>query len=303
MRSFSLDAMPQAAYKVLIVAATMVWGVSFVFMKDVVSVIQPAWLLGIRFTCAGLVLLLIMRKRVRANFSRRMLAMGALMGVFEFVAFYLQTCGLQYTTAGINAFLTAVYCVIVPFIWWLVARRRPSVFNLGAAVIALAGVWLVSVSASEGGLSIGLGEALTLASALGYACSMVACAKFSRGSDVMALTVVQFLVEGVLGLICGALTETAPTLDLFTPDIIGQFAFLVLLASVFSFGAQNLALAHVQPAQASLLLSLESVFGVVFSVLLTGEQITARLLVGFTLIFAAILISELFPLKRKQPAE
>ena len=84
-------------------------------------------------------------------------------------------------------------------------------------------------------------------------------------------------------------------------DIIGQLLFLAIFASIVAFGIQNVALAHIPPAQASLFLSLESVFGVLFSVLLYGQQLSLRLLMGFSLIFVAIIISETFPLKRKQP--
>lgn len=300
----SLDALPSLAYKLLIVAATAVWGVSFVFMKDVVEVLPPAWLLGIRFTCAGIILAAILRKRVAHSFNLRFLGMGALLGVFDFSAFLAQTIGLQHTTPGINAFLTATYCVIVPFIWWLVARRRPSPFNIVAALLAVGGIWLVSVSASGEGLTMGFGEAMTLVGAVAFAVHIVAVSKFSQRADALALTAMQFLSEGVLGLATGALTEVAPVLSDFTFDVVGQMAFLVLFASIFAFGAQNLALAHVPPAQASLLLSLESVFGVVFSVLMTGEEVTVRLLAGFVLIFAAIMVSELLPLKKKsEPAQ
>lgn len=302
MREFSLDTLPQFAYKLLIVVATMMWGVSFVFMKDVVNVLEPAWLLGIRFTIAGLILLVILRKRVAACFSAKMLGMGIVLGALDFSAFLAQTVGLQHTTPGINAFLTATYCVIVPFIWWAVAHRRPGAYNVLAAVIAVAGIWLVSVSASGEGLTMGFGEAMTLVAAFLFASHMVAVSKFAAFADALALTAVQFVSEGCFGLITGAFSETAPTLSVFTFDVVWQMAFLVFFASIFAFGAQNLALAHVPPAQASLLLSLESVFGVLFSVVLTGEQVTARLLVGFVLIFVAISVSELLPLK-KQPKD
>lgn len=302
MREFSLDTLPQFAYKLLIVVATLMWGVSFVFMKDVVNVLEPAWLLGIRFTIAGLILLVILRKRVAVCFSAKMLGMGIVLGALDFSAFLAQTVGLQHTTPGINAFLTATYCVIVPFIWWAVAHRRPGAYNVLAAVIAVAGIWLVSVSASGEGLTMGFGEAMTLVAAFLFASHMVAVSKFAAFADALALTAVQFVSEGCFGLITGAFSETAPTLSVFTFDVVWQMAFLVFFASIFAFGAQNLALAHVPPAQASLLLSLESVFGVLFSVVLTGEQITARLLVGFVLIFVAISVSELLPLK-KQPKD
>ena len=290
---------PTWGYKALIVLATVIWGFSFVVMKDAVEVIPPAWLLGIRFTFAGILLLAVLARRVRKHFSGRALLYGAILGVFDFLAFWLQTLGLQHTTPGINAFLTATYCVIVPFAWWVVAHKRPTIFNVGAAVLAIAGIWLVSVSGSGETLSIGLGEGLTLGCAVVFAIHIVLVSKFSRTCDALVLTVFQFIAEGLLGLATGAATETFPGMAAFTPSVVGQIAFLAVFASVVAFGIQNVSLAHVPPAQASLLLSLESVFGVLFSILLYGEQMTLRLVIGFVLIFAAIVISETLPLKER----
>lgn len=298
------EAIPTYVYKILLVAATALWGVSFVVMKDIVDALSPAWLLGIRFTCAGVILFVILRKRVIKTFSRNVLGMGVVLGLLDFSAFFAQTVGLQHTTPGINAFLTATYCVIVPFAWWIIARKRPTVFNVGAAVIAVAGIWLVSVSGSSEGLSIGFGEAITLVCALLFAIHIVFVSKFSQSADALVLTVIQFVTEGLCGLALGALSGTAPSVEVLTsPVLIGQMAFLIVFASIICFGIQNVALAYVPPAQASLFLSLESVFGVLFSVLLYGEQITLRLLLGFALIFGAIVISETFPLKKKEPAK
>ena len=295
-----LDRIPAGVYKVLIVVATMIWGYSFVVMKDVVEVVPPAWLLGLRFVSAGIILCAILHKRLARSMSVKVLGMGAVLGVLDFSAFFAQTVGLQHTTPGINAFLTATYCVIVPFLWWILARRRPTVFNVGAAVLAVAGIWLVSVSSSGEGLSLGLGEGLTLLCALFFAIHIVCVSKFSRFADVLVLTAVQFVTEGLCGLVLGAGTEAFPAAALADPAILAQFAFLVLFASIVAFGIQNVALAYVPPAQASLLLSLESVFGVVFSILLYGETMTLRLVVGFALIFVAIVVSETFPLKKKR---
>ena len=129
--------------------ATIIWGFSFVVMKDVVEVLPPAWLLGIRFLMAGALLLAVIWKHVRRTFTRDALVAGIILGVLDFAAFWCQTVGLQHTTPGINAFLTATYCVIVPFLWWIIARKRPTVFNIGAAVLAVAGIWLVSVTSSD----------------------------------------------------------------------------------------------------------------------------------------------------------
>ena len=170
-------------------------------------------------------------------------------------------------------------------------------FNIGAAVLALVGIWLVSVQ--SGGMTMGFGEVMTLVCAVMFAVHMVLVSKFSRFHDVLALTAVQFVAEGCMGLLSGAAFETFPGFAAFTPGIISQLLFLSIFASIVAFGIQNVSLAHIPPAQASLFLSLESVFGV----LLYGEQLSPRLLVGFSLIFVAIIISETFPLKRKKPDE
>lgn len=295
-----LENIPAFVYKLLIVVATIIWGFSFVVMKDVVEVLPPAWLLGIRFLMAGALLLAVIWKHVRRTFTRDALVAGIILGVLDFAAFWCQTVGLQHTTPGINAFLTATYCVIVPFLWWVIARKRPTVFNIGAAVLAVAGIWLVSVTSSDSSLAMGYGEAMTLLCALLFALHMVYVSKFSRKNDVLVLTVFQFITEGSLGCLFGAATETLPSLSAITPTIVASMIFLAVFASVIAFGIQNVALAYIPPAQGALLLSLESVFGVVFSVLLYGEVVTGRLLLGFALIFAAIVISEVFPLKPKQ---
>lgn len=296
----SLANIPTWVYKALIVFATIIWGFSFVVMKDVVAVLPPAWLLGFRFTAAGIILLAVLWRRVRKSSSLKVVGAGALLGVFDFAAFWSQTVGLEHTTPGINAFLTATYCVIVPFLWWVIARKRPTVFNIGAAVLAVAGIWFVSVSTGGETLAMGFGEAMTLLCALLFAVHMVFVSKFSRVHDALVLTVFQFLAEGLLGLLMGAGLETLPPIEQITPSIIGGMAFLTVFASIVAFGIQNVSLAHVPPAQASLFLSLESVFGVVFSVLLYGEQLTFRLVLGFALIFTAIVVSETFPLKKKE---
>ena len=233
---------PIPVYKLLLIAATAVWGVSFVVMKDVVEVLPPAWLLGIRFTLAGIIIAFFLRKQIARIFSLKVLAMGIVLGALDFLAFLTQTVGLQHTTPGINAFLTATYCVIVPFVWWIVGRKRPSVFNIGAALIAILGIWFVSVSSSSVGFSLGLGEGLTLCCAFFFAVHIVTVSKFAGYANVLVLTAIQFLSEGFFGLILGTVTEPAPTLEVFTPDIIGQLAFLIIFASVICFGIQNISL-------------------------------------------------------------
>lgn len=295
---------PTGAYKALLVVATIIWGLSFVVMKDTVDVLEPAYLIGFRFLATGVILLALFFKRVKLAFGASVrkdyLVKGIVLGVLCYLAFWVQTTGLAYTTPGKNAFLTATYCVIVPFAWWLIAHKRPTVFNLVAAVLAVAGIGMVSLTGSLSELTMGYGDLMTLVSAVLFAVHIVYVSKFAQTNDVLVLTTFQFIVGGICGIVCGMGFETLPPLEALTPSFWMNMVYLVVFASCVALVIQNVALSHVPPAQASLFLSLESVFGVLFSVLLYGEEVGLRLIGGFTLIFVAIVVSETFPLKRRQ---
>ena len=291
---------PPAGYRLMLVLAPVIWGLSFVVMKDSVQVIPPAQLIGVRFLCAGMLLGVVFFKRVRATFCRDMLARGAILGTLLFLAFWFQTIGVANTTPGKNAFLTATYVVLVPFGWWIIARRRPGIHNLVAAVLCLAGIGFVSLDSD---LTASYGDLMTLVGAVWFAVHMIYVAKFSEGRDMVVLTVYQFFAMGIWGTLIGLVTEPLPALSSITGGFIGEMVYLIVFASCAALLFQNVAQAHVPPAQASLLLSLEAVFGVLFSVLIYGEQISIRLIVGFILVFVAIVVSETFPLKKKTVQE
>lgn len=285
---------PSFVYKLMLVAATVIWGFAFVVMKDSVDVLPPAQLIGVRFTLTALLMAAVFHRHLRGTLNRECLKAGLVLGLVTFLAFWVQTIGLTDTTAGKNAFLTATYCVIVPFMMWALVRKRPSVANVAAALLCIVGIGCVSLSAET--LSVGFGDAMTLLCAFFFAAQIIAISRFSKRHDVLALTVYQFLFGGLVGLAVGLASEPLPDLAAVAdPGFLLNLAYLVVLASAVCYVLQNVGLAHVPPAQGSLLLCLESVFGVVASVMLQGEQLTARMVLGFALIFAAVVLSELGP--------
>ena len=289
---------PVLFYKLLIIVATIIWGFSFVVVKDAVDAMPPAWLMGMRFTATALILAVAFHKTLRANLNASHLLAGAVLGVLSFLGFWIQTIGITDTTPGRNAFLTATYCVMVPFLYWIVAKRRPTVFNLVAAVLCIAGVGFVSLG-GDFSFSLRWGDAMTLLAAVFFAIHMVMVPIFASKRDVMTITIVQIGTSGLCGLLIGLASEPMPQASALTVDFWVQLGYLVVFASCLAMVFQNVAQAKIPPAQAALLLSLESVFGVVFSVLLYGEELTWMLLAGFALIFAAIVISEIFPRPKK----
>lgn len=291
--------LPTLFYKLLIVAATIIWGFSFVVVKDAVDAMPPAWLMGTRFTATALILTIAFNKTLRRNVDASHLIAGAVLGVLSFLGFWIQTIGITDTTPGRNAFLTATYCVMVPFLYWIVAKRRPTIFNLVAAVLCIAGVGFVSLG-GDFSFSMRWGDAMTLLGAVFFALHMVMVPIFASKRDVMTITIVQIATSGLCGLAIGFASEPIPQIEALELDFWIQLGYLVVFASCLAMVFQNVAQAKIPPAQAALLLSLESVFGVVFSVLLYGEELTWMLLAGFALIFAAIVISEIFPRSKKE---
>ncbi len=276
-----------AAAKAALLAAAIIWGSSFIVVKGTVDLLPPNMLLGVRFTIGFCVLALIFRKRLK-QIDRGYLLSGALIGVFLFAAYCVQTYGIQTTTPGKNAFLTAIYCVIVPFLFWAVNKKRPDKYNFIAVFVCITGIGLVSLT---GSFSIERGDALTLASGVMYACHIVAIAKLSGSRDPILLTILQFGTAAILAWILSLATETVSP-AMFTPDAIKALLYLALGGTSTAVLLQNIGQKYTDPSSAGIIMSLESVFGVLFSVFFYGEQLTGRLVMGFVLIFLAVLISE-----------
>lgn len=274
--------------KPMLAAAAFIWGSSFFIMKDALDALPVQYLLAIRFTTGAVLLGLGCWKKWR-TFTPDYLWRGALIGAMLYTAYSVQTYGLALTTPSKNAFLTAVYCVMVPFLYWAFAGVRPDRYNVLAAVLCVAGVGLVSLT---GDLSVNPGDGLTLLCAVFYAMHIVSVAKVSPGKDIYLLTVFQFAFAGLYAWIGGLLTETFPSQALARPEVLLPLAYLGIMATTVALLFQNVGQVWSDPASASVILSLESVFGVLCSVLFAGDQVSARMLAGFALIFVAVVCSE-----------
>ena len=274
----------------LIVLATIIWGSSFVVMKNSVDVLPTFWLLAIRFTFAALVLAVVFIKRWKV-LDRQYLIGGTVMGFCLFVAYAFQTFGLEQTTSGKNAFFTAVYCVIVPFLYWAIAGRRPDKFNILAAFLCIAGIALVSVTGSNAS-AFNMGDVLTLIGGFFFAAHIVAVAKYSEGRDIFILTTLQFASFALFSWIGVLITRPALTPGVFDQSLIFSLAYLVIFASCGALLFQNIGQKYTAPSTAAVLLSLEAPFGVFFSILFANERPTPLMFVGFALIFLAVVCSE-----------
>ncbi len=284
--------------KPLIVIATLIWGSTFFIMKDTLDDVNLMFLLAFRFTFAAVLLALVFWNKWK-TIDRSYWWRGGVMGLFLFAAYAVQNYGLIGTTPGKNAFFTAVYCVIVPFLYWLVDRRRPDRFNVLAALLCILGIGLVSW---DGGLALSWGDGLTLCSGFLYACHILAVSKFSQGRNIFLLTVIQFAATAACCWIGTFLTRGIPTGGLPTRAWL-VLLYLAIAATTLALLFQNIGQKYTSPSSAAVLLALEAPFGVAFSVAFTEESPTPFMYLGFLLIFVAVVCSETkFDFLRRRPA-
>lgn len=274
--------------KPMLFSAAIIWGTSFFIMKNALDSLPVFALLALRFT-AGAILLSVVCIKKWKDFTLDYLWRGGIVGGFLFLAYTVQTFGLSFTTPSKNAFLTAVYCVLVPFFTWAVVRRRPDKFNILAAVLCVAGVGLVSLNEE---LSINIGDLLTLLCAVFYASHIVAVEKLSPGKDIYLITIFQFAFAALYSWVFSLTTEVFPAQALKDPEVFLPLAYLCVMATTVALLFQNVGQIWSDPASASVILSLESVFGVVFSVICYGDEVSIKMLCGFVLIFVAVVCSE-----------
>jgi drug/metabolite transporter (DMT)-like permease len=279
-----------------LIITTIIWGSSFVVMKNSVEVVTPVYLLALRFTIASASLVAVFWKRVK-KICKTDLMCGGLLGVFLFVSYFFQTYGLKYTTASKNAFITTLYVILVPFLHWFYNRKRPSRNNVAAAGIAVLGLALLSL---EGNLSVNVGDLMTLVCGFFFAFHIVFIDRYTEDHDPIILTVIQMAVAAILSWAIALLLEGSLDLTVIDPSMMMGLLYLGIFGTMICFLLQNMGQKHLTPNTSSIILSFEAVFGLTFSVLFLREQVTIKLAAGCVLMFASVILSEY---KRKGAAK
>lgn len=276
-----------------LIVTTIIWGSAFVVMKNSVDIISPTYLLALRFTIAAIALILVFWRKVMA-IGRSDLRCGGLLGVFLFVSYFFQTYGLKYTTASKNAFITTLYVILVPFLHWFFNKTKPKKNNITAACIAVAGLALLSL---EGDLTINLGDLLTLVCGFFYAVHIVFIDRYTVDHDPIKMTVLQMVTAAALSWIIAPVLEGPFHGSVIDGAMMISLLYLGIFSTMIGFLLQNVGQKYLTPNTSSILLSFESVFGLIFSVIFLGDPLTLKLMAGCVLMFAAVILSEY----RKKP--
>ncbi|MCM3757706.1 DMT family transporter [Sporosarcina aquimarina] len=279
-----------------LLVTAIIWGTGFPVSAIALDYFSPYQILAGRFIIGAVLLGVLFYKKL-LNLSKSVLLKGGLLGVFLYSAFAFQTVGLQFTTPSNNAFLTAVNVLIVPFIAFVLYRRKVSAFELIGAVLAMAGIALLSLN---GSLSVNPGDVLSLLCAVFFAFHIFYTGQFVRKEDAITLTLVQMTVAAVIAcIVIGVKGEIALPI---TTTSATSLLYLGVFSTTLAFLLQTVAQKHVSETKAAILLSMESLWGMIFSIIMLSEIVTAQMLIGAALILLAILLAETKPsflIKRK----
>lgn len=273
------------------------WGTGFSVTKVALDIYTPVQLLFLRFVIASVVSLIIFRKKMK-TVSKSDIKAGVLMGVFLSVGFVLQTVGLEGTSTGNSAFLTGTNVVMVPFFYWLVTKTRPGKNNIIAAILMFLGIILLTVDFDNFG-KFNLWDFLTFLCAISFAWQVVATGIFASDKDPAVISTLQIITSTVIFLVL--LLIERKTVIINVQGTISML-YLSLVTTLLCFLMQTIGQKYTSTTHAAIILSLESVIGSLIGVILLKEKYSAVTIIGFAVIFFAVLTAELgfdWLLKRK----
>lgn len=279
--------------QIMLLDCAMLWGGSYPTAKVAMTAIPVQWLMACRELTAAIVMLLLFHKHIIPFLTKRIVVPMLAIGATYYFTMLLQMKGLTMIAPGRSSFLTASYCVIIPFTSWILLRQKPTQRNIIAAIICMLGVGFISLDSGLGGLSFSFGDMLTLTCAVIFSFNLVLIGKWAKDFDPIALTFVMFSFSGSAFLIGALFTEPGPNRAWLQPSVFLCLVYLFFLATMLAQVMQNVGLKVVEPSQASIIMCTEGAFAVLFSVLFYGEELSLTTIIGFVLVFAAMVFSQL----------
>ena len=278
----------------LLVFCTLIWGATFVLVKDALANASVFVFLALRFLLATVVLLLMYGRELgKAGVSG--LRAGAVIGCCMFGGYAFQTAGLELTTPSKAAFVTGFFVVLVPVLLALFGSRRVPLWVWFGALSAFAGLYFLAVP-SSGWAALNRGDLLVLACAFLFALHVIAIGHYTVRYSAGALTLIQVATTTLFTILCVpllALAGVQPPRVAWTPGLILAVIVTGIFGTAVAFSVQVWAQQYTSANHAAIIFTLEPVFAGVTSFLFYHERLGARSLGGAALILGGILIAEL----------
>jgi drug/metabolite transporter (DMT)-like permease len=279
---------------ILLVLTTLVWGATFVQIKDALRDISPLLFNAVRMTLAGAVLVLLYWRHLR-SLTRDAFLTGCLVGSFLWAGYEFQTTGLHLTTPSKSAFLTGFSVILVPVFLAVGWRRHVNRWVVAGVITALIGLYLMTVPAGEGGglnlESINRGDLLTLGCAIFFALQIINMGRAMQRYKFEQIATLQACVAAVLMAVSVPVLEHAHVV--WSSRVIWAILVTGLLGTAAAFSIQAWAQQFTAPTYTALIFLLEPVFAWITSYIVLHERLGIRAGVGALLILAGIVVSEL----------
>lgn len=286
MTAQAISGRQQRQAELLLLLLTVIWGSTFIIIRNTLTGVGPLTLLALRFSIGFVALFVLFFGKVR-HVTRREVGVGLVLGLIFFAGNALQTSGLRYTTAGVSGFITALSVVIVPVLAVGILRQRPTP---GAAIgVVLATIGLALLSLNDG-LRLGYGDILTLGCALAFALHIIYVGKYASSTEPVVIVVVQLAVGAIASWLMAGTTEV---ISLPSRDVLLAASYLGLLPTAFGFLLQVYGQRVTSATRTALIFTAEPVFAALFAYLVAGELLGERGLIGCLFILGGMLAAEL----------
>ena len=270
----------------------ILWGMGFVTVKIGLNAgMNTFYLMWLRFLGSFVLLSILFRKKIK-KVSKDDLKAGVILGIIQYFGYVFQTYGAANTTVGKNAFFTAINVIIVPYIFWMLNKKRPDIFSFSASIICLIGVGIMSLDSNLNFTHLNKGDVMTIISAFFFALQVAYTGYFGRKVHPMNLVLLQMLVGGLL--FAGTQFATSGLREVI--PLHGETLMAIIYAVVFSTAIPMLLQIYCQrlttATRASILMSTESMFAPIFAFLVLGEMMTLRVALGAVFILFSVVVSE-----------
>ena len=281
-----------------LILVTVIWGGGFVASDIALESMKPFQIMMVRFLLASVLMGVISRGQRKSEEKLKdragAIKAGVFMGVTLFMGFAFQIIGLQYTTPSKNAFLTALNVVIVPFIAFVILKKKIGAKGIIGAVMSVFGVALLSLN---GNFTVSLGDGLTLFCAVGFAFQIFFTSEFVKKYPASVLNTVQMFTAFVLSAI-SLMIFGENDFQVTTQGWLSAL-YLGVVSTTICYLLQTACQKYIDETKAAIILSMESVFGTIFSILILHEVVTVRMVIGCAVILAAVIISNMSEISEK----
>ncbi|MDF2678041.1 MAG: hypothetical protein K0Q97_2378 [Bacillota bacterium] len=273
----------------LLLIVALLWGSSYVVVKGTIDVLDSSHLIFYRFTIASILSLIFYGKYLK-NATKGELFAGVFLGALLAAGIIFSATGLKYTTVSKNSFIVSINVVLVPFVYWLVSKKKPSSMSFIAVFLTFIGLAFLTLDFKTG-FNINKGDLITFGCCIFYAGHIVYGEVYSKKYNPVLINTISMITAALIGVILILVKKDVGFA--IPPSSFSSMMYLGVFTTFICFTLQLFAQKYTIATHAAIIISLESVFATTFAVILIGEVITLKMAVGCLFIFTSVLVSEM----------